>query len=152
MPCVLKDNKTMTLFSILNHNAFNLRSTHHHPSNLNHFFRWLFQYKQPHNVWGSHFDVWWGMRFSNSPTLGQGASIMASLFCISKRVFFLLLLAVCFFGFGWPSLKKFSAKKVSFEESIEENKDMKPPAITICARAPAWKSAQHNGMEGHFKS
>ena len=76
---------------------------------------------------------------------------MASLFYISKIVFFIILLAICLFGFGRPSLKKFLAKKVSFEESTEENKDLKPPAITLCARVPAWKGAKHIGMEGYFK-
>ena len=76
---------------------------------------------------------------------------MASLFYISKIVFFILLLVICLFGFGRPSLKKFLAQKVSFEESTEENKDLKPPAITLCARVPAWKGSRHIGMEGHFK-
>ena len=76
---------------------------------------------------------------------------MANLFQVSKIVFHLVLLSICFAYFGWPSLQKYLAKNVSVKESTEAYKHLKPPAITLCAQPPGWKGAEASGMEGHFK-
>ena len=48
-----------------------------------------------------------------------------------QGTFFLILLFICFYCFGRPSLERFLANTVSFEESVEENEKLRPPVITV---------------------
>ena len=48
-------------------------------------------------------------------------------------------------------MEKFLARKVSIEESMEENNGLKSPAISICPNAPAWKSRRSSGFKGNIK-
>ena len=45
--------------------------------------------------------------------------------------FFLILLFICFYCFGRPSLERFLANTVSLEESVEENEKLRPPVIRV---------------------
>ena len=76
---------------------------------------------------------------------------MVSLVHVSKVLFCAILICICLIGFGWPSLEKFLARKVSIEESMEENNGLKSPAISICPNAPAWKSRKTSGFKGNIK-
>ena len=45
--------------------------------------------------------------------------------------FFLILLSICFYCFGRPSIERFLANTVTFEESVEENEKLRPPVTGV---------------------